>query len=77
MTKIKYRDKPVWHETGETFENSSVLVAEEPDALLLRLKGTRQTLRLPWRQAYIKAAFLAADLNVARRKTQVRRGVLI
>lgn len=77
MTTIRYREKPVWHETGATVQGAPVLAAEQPESLLLRLKGTRQTLALPWANAYLRAAQLQADANVSRKRHTVRRGVLI
>lgn len=78
MTCIRHRPKPVWHDTGTLGERCrTILAAETPAALLLRLKGTRTVLALPWRAAYMKAVWLAADAKRAARKTRsVKRGEL-
>jgi len=80
MTRIKYRMRPIWHETGlvESTSGRPYLVAESPAELLLRLKGTRQTLRLPWNVAFLRAATLAAAmgrLNKINRRRAVKRGI--
>lgn len=62
VTRVKYRSRPVWHETA-LFDHSSgraYCVAETPVNLLVRLKGTRQVLKLPWSLAYLKAAWIEA-----------------
>lgn len=83
MTRIRYKSKPVWHETGQLdgITHRPYLVAESPAALLIRLKGTRTVLELPWSMAYLRAATLRATLDAlnkinARRKRrhQVTRG---
>jgi hypothetical protein len=61
LTRIRYRSKPVWHETGLIDASGRpYCVAETPASLLVRLKGTRQVLALPWSLAYLKAAWLEA-----------------
>jgi hypothetical protein len=82
MTRVRFRSKPCWHEsevidwqTGRTF-----CVAESPAALLIRLKGKRQTLSLPWSIAYLRAATLKASAdalaksNGKHKPVQVTRG---
>lgn len=62
MTRVKYRMRPVWHETGliDSQTGRPFCVAETPANLLVRLKGTRQVLTLPWSIAYLKAAWMEA-----------------
>lgn len=75
MTRVRFRSKPCWHEsevidrqTGRTF-----CVAESPAALLIRLKGKRQTLSLPWAVAYLRAATIKASAD-ALAKGNKRKG---
>ena len=52
-------------------------IAETPSAMLVRLKGTRQVLALPWPDAYLKAAMLkAAETKANKVKRTFRRGAL-
>lgn len=84
MTRIRYKTKPTWHETGllDSMSGRNYLVAETPTKLMLRLKGTRQMLELPWNVAWFRAATLAATMkqlnkvNAKRRARSVRRGAL-
>ena len=79
MTKCKFKLQPVWHETEVVMDGRTVLVSERPACLLLRLKGTRQTLMLPWNVAYVRAAFLYSENARAtkkKRRRAVQRGVL-
>lgn len=80
MTEIKYKSKPVWHETGlrDSGTGRAYCVAESPTALLIRLKGTRQVLTLPWTVAYIKAAWGEAArqrlIKINERKARRKHG---
>lgn len=79
MTKIKYRSRPVWHETGliDRMSGRMYVVAESPASLLIRLKGTRTILDLPWSMAFLRAAQLKvalANLNKVNKKRSVSRG---
>lgn len=81
MTRIKYKIKPVWHESGTVDSHSgrAMLIAESPANLLIRLKGTRQVLALPWtlcflRAASLKAAMLRLDKMNKRKQAKVARG---
>jgi hypothetical protein len=80
MTHIKFKIRPVWHETDIVIDGRPCLVSERPACLLLRLKGTRSTLMLPWGVAFIKAAMLRAEAQVkskvGRRRRSVTRGTL-
>lgn len=62
MTRIRYKPHPTWWESGHIDRGTGriVLVAVEPSSLLLRLKGTRQVLRLPLGVAFVRAAWLEA-----------------
>jgi hypothetical protein len=82
MHVIRYKDRPIWHETGliDSGTGRPYLVAESPANLLIRLKGTRQALSLPWNLAYLRAATLAAAmvrLNKINKRRTVRRGALV
>ena len=75
MTRIKYRDKPVWHETGLHYDGRAIAVAESPAKLLLRLKGTRQVLEIPWTVAFIRAAMMkAASIADEKKRNRKNRG---
>ncbi len=53
------------------------VVAESPASLLIRLKGTRTILDLPWSMAFLRAAQLKvalANLHKANKKRSVTRG---
>jgi hypothetical protein len=83
LTKIKYKISPVWHETGaiDGMTGRPYVVAETPINLLMRLKGTRQVLSLPWSVAYLRAAQLKTMMNNlqkgnAKRARSVSRGRL-
>jgi hypothetical protein len=80
MTQIRYRHRPVWHETGliDSHSGRKLCVAESPAALLIRLKGTRQQLELPWNIAWFRAATLKAAvlrLGKINKRRQVKRGL--
>lgn len=91
MTALRQRNKPLWKETAYAVRDRGkirpVCVALEPASLLLRPKGTRQTLRLPYGVAFAQAARAEADRLTEQRRTaaggdrkvsrrQVRRGQL-
>ena len=72
MTKVKFREKPLWKESSYYYANRDrvLLVALEPQALVLRLKGTRTTLRMPYSAAYATAAMLEAQRLRAEKKSK-------
>jgi hypothetical protein len=77
MTCIRYRNKPVWHETRTLYMGRPILIAETPSNLLMRLKGTRQILELPHATAYLRAATLKASslaLHKIDKKKAIARG---
>lgn len=78
MTQIRFNPKPRWREsnviTRDRGRIRQILVAAEPDSLLIRLKGTRGVLRLPYGVAYTRAAVLAADQVRRDRKEAKRKG---
>jgi len=82
MTPIRYKARPTYRVSEVVSRDGrkarEILVALEPAAILLRLKGCRTTLRLPLSVAFLKAAQLEADRVRAEkktnRKTPVRRG---
>ena len=68
MTKIRYRINPVWHETNLVDSQSGrpFCVAERPSHLLIRLKGTRTVVSLPWNIALdsvLQAQGLGVQVN--------------
>lgn len=79
MTKCKHKIRPVWHETSTIIDGRLLCIAERPSCVLLRLKGTRQTLMLPWGVAFIKAATIRAQEQAkakVQRRASIKRGVL-
>jgi hypothetical protein len=82
VTVIKNRMRPVWHATAMVDRHTGrvLVVAETPCNLLVRLKGCRQALRLPWPLAYLRAATCEANslrLEKINKRRSVRRGALI
>jgi len=73
MTTIKRRIRPVWHQTETVYDGRPLLVAETPHAILLRRKGTRLTLSVPWSIAYLRGATLAVQLQSLERSNRKRR----
>jgi hypothetical protein len=61
MTTIKPRLKAVYHESPAVEDGRAVCVAETPAGMLLRLKGTRQSVLMPWGLAYQTAARIEAE----------------
>lgn len=77
MTKCRHKIRPVWHETATIIDGRPLCVAERPSCVFLRLKGTRQTLMLPWGVAFIKAATNRAQEQAkAKTRRTVKRGVI-
>jgi hypothetical protein len=85
MTPV--RKHPVWHQTPAMDTDNRprpICVAETAAGLMLKLKGRRRVLCLPWARAWLAAARLAADAELATRQAtrgsarrrRVRRGVL-
>lgn len=62
MTRIKFKIKPVWHETAATMNGRAICVAQTPGNALVRLKGTRQVLDVAWGRVYLRAAQDRAQL---------------
>lgn len=70
-----------WQTEAEYRERSKVraiAIEMEPLCLVVRLKGTRQRLRLPWAKLYQLAAEAEAksNINAKRKRRSVRRGAL-
>ena len=71
MTRLIYHSAPRWRETEVVIRDRRVrplVVAAQPSALMLRLKGTRGTLSIPYSPAYQLAARLEADRIRAEKK---------
>ena len=75
MTRIRTRPRPPWHETATTDGRRPIVVAETPQSLLVRLKGTRRTFAVPWPVIWLRACEIAAGVSV-RRHSRIRRGAL-
>lgn len=80
MTRVRRRPRPVWHQTDVSVDDGRPLcVAERPTCLLLRPKGTRKFLMIPWSTVYLRAAVLRAEEQAKakrNRRRTVARGVL-
>lgn len=80
MTKLKHRAKPLWRETMLLGERGQpYVVALQPEGLLIRRKGSRKPLLLPYGIAFVKAAMIQANKDRAekkQRRSKVKRGVL-
>lgn len=72
MTRITYSAAPRWRETEVVTRDAGrtrpLIVALEPTALLVRLKGTRMTLRMPYSTAFSQAAAMEARRRAAEKK---------
>lgn len=73
MTKTKYRTKPVYHETQTLYDGRAICIAESSSELLVRLKGTRQVLSLPYSMVYLRAATLKATMDSLNKINAKRR----
>lgn len=56
MTSMKLRERPIWHQSHAAERGREILAAESPHNCLLRLKGTRAVLKVPWTAIYLWAA---------------------
>lgn len=72
MTKMKPRIKPIWHESHMAERGREICAAESPHNCLLRLKGTRQVLAIPWSAIYLWAARHEAE-QVRKAKVAARK----
>jgi hypothetical protein len=72
MTRIKIRHKPIWHQSAACERGREILAAESPHNCLLRLKGTRGVLTIPWTAIYLWAARHEAE-QVRKRKIEARK----
>jgi hypothetical protein len=78
MTTLKHTPKPRWRQTAAEERGRPVCVALQPHSLLLRLKGKRMILEMPFASAWTTAAGLAARVEIAPRfRRNVRRGALV
>ena len=68
MNRIKFRPKPIWRETEHVKQGREILLALEPCAVLVRLKGTRTTYRVPVETLYTLGATLEARRIMAEKK---------
>jgi hypothetical protein len=75
MTRIKRDDKPRWRETAITERGRALCVANTPTELLIRAKGTRTVIPIPWALVWLRACELQA-LHLSTRRPRIRRGAL-
>lgn len=68
MIKIKFRARPAWRESEHTYTGRAVLVALEPCAVLVRLKGKRAVYRVPFEQVFRAGAMLEARRIMAEKR---------
>lgn len=69
MTKIKFKAKKSFKESDAVFMGRSICIALEPECLVLRLKGTRTALFMP----YVSAFFYAANAEAKRLREQKQK----
>lgn len=75
MTKTQFRAHPIWHETSAEYDGRTLLVSESASCLMLRLKGTREIVELPYVTAFLKATMLKAEAaGPVRHRHTVKRG---
>ena len=58
---VKIGITPRWRETHFSDRGRALCVALTPSNVLLRMKGTRTTLKLPWGIVLVKAAAVEAS----------------
>lgn len=68
MTRMKQRERPIWHQSHAAERGREILAAESPHNCLLRLKGTRAVLHVPWTAIYLWAARHEAE---TKRKAKI------
>lgn len=72
MNQIKFRARPLWRESAHTYTGRAVLVALEPCAVLVRLKGCRAVYRVPVENVFKTGALLEAR-RIMIEKKQARK----
>jgi len=78
MTKIKYRPKPIWRMSDAYHSGRAICIGLEPTAIVLRLFGTKTTLRMPiesafWQAAVLEARRIRAEKEKARKARKAGR----
>jgi hypothetical protein len=73
MTKVRRRGEEVWHETEACIDGRAIVVAETSHNLLLRCKGRRQTLSLPWTLAFLRAAEAEAAMQRRLKREEAKQ----
>lgn len=77
MTRLTYQPSPRWRETEVIVRDRRIrplVVALQPAAVVIRLKGNRSTVSLPWSLAYQFACRLEADRRRAEKKAAKKKG---
>ena len=70
MTSIRYRAKPLWRESSMHEKGRPILIAETPCNLLIRLKGLRQVMALPYGLLYTWASQVEAERVRKQKKAE-------
>lgn len=70
MIQIKFRPRPLWRESAHCYTGRAVLVALEPCAVLVRLKGKRAVYRVPIEHVFRAGAVLEARRILAEKKAK-------
>lgn len=68
MTPIRFKARPNWRESSHCYTGRAVLVALEPCAVLVRLKGKRAIYRVPIDHVFRIGATLEARRIMAEKK---------
>lgn len=72
MRAIQFKAKPVWRESAHTYTGRAVLVALEPCAVLVRLKGLQAVYQVPVENVFKTGALLEAR-RIMIEKKQARK----
>lgn len=70
MTPIRFKARPTWRESSHCYTGRAVLVALEPCAVLVRLKGKRAIYRVPIDHVFRIGATLEARRIMAEKKAK-------
>jgi len=74
MTKIKFRERPIWRESESSFMHKTICVALEPNAILFRRFRSKSVYRLPIAEGFFRAAALeAAALKAEKQNARKAR----
>lgn len=70
MRQILFKTRPIWRESAHMYTGRVVLVALEPCAVLVRLKGKHAVYRVPFESVFRIGATLEARRIMAEKKAK-------